>query len=69
MNNLRIGYLFKPAFMKELGVYLTINNLFNESYATDAFVYSYIEGGRRRKDDGYRTQAGVHAMARITMRF
>jgi iron complex outermembrane receptor protein len=69
VSNLRIGYLFKPAFMKELGVDLTINNLFNESYATDAFVYSYIEGGRRRKDDGYRTQAGVHAMARVTMRF
>ena len=69
VNSLRVGYLFKPAFMKELGLDLSINNLFNESYATDAFVYSYIEGGERRKEDGYRTQAGTHVMARLTMRF
>jgi iron complex outermembrane receptor protein len=69
VNNLRIGYLFHPPFMKELGADLTINNLFNESYATGGWVYSYIAGGQRQKDDGYFTQAGTHAMLRLSMRF
>ena len=48
---------------------MTINNLFNEKYETNAWVYSYIENGTRKKDDGYFTQAGTNAMARITFKF
>ncbi|MDR2809273.1 MAG: TonB-dependent receptor [Tannerellaceae bacterium] len=69
VHNLRIGYVFHPSFMQELGIDLTINNLFNESYSTNAWVYSYIENGKRKKDDGYFVQAGTHFMTRITMRF
>jgi iron complex outermembrane receptor protein len=69
INSLRAGYTFRPAFMKEISVDVTVNNLFNESYATGGWVYSYIENGNRGKDDGYFTQAGTHAMARLTMRF
>jgi iron complex outermembrane receptor protein len=69
VNNLRIGYTFAPRFMKELSIDVSVNNLFNESYATGGWVYSYIENGDRLKDDGYFTQAGTHAMARLTMRF
>jgi iron complex outermembrane receptor protein len=69
VNNLRIGYAFKPACMKEIAIDLSINNLFNESYETNAWVYSYISEGQRHKDDGYFTQAGTHVMARFTMKF
>ncbi|MDR2389916.1 MAG: TonB-dependent receptor plug domain-containing protein [Tannerellaceae bacterium] len=69
VSNLRLGYLFHPTFIRTLGVDLTINNLLNASYATGGWVYSRIEGGERHKDDGYFTQAGIHAMLRLTMRF
>lgn len=69
VNSLRVGYIFKPAFMEEIALDVTLNNLFNEAYETNGWVYSYIEGGQRRKDDGYFTQAGIHAMTRITLRF
>ncbi|MDR1499876.1 MAG: TonB-dependent receptor [Tannerellaceae bacterium] len=69
VSNLHIGYTFKPAFMKEVSIDININNIFNERYATNAWVYSYMLGGERFKDDGYFTQAGAHAMARLTMRF
>jgi iron complex outermembrane receptor protein len=69
VNSLRVGYVFKPAFMKELALDITINNLFNEAYETNGWVYSYMEGGVRKKDDGYFTQAGINAMARIALRF
>jgi iron complex outermembrane receptor protein len=69
VNNLRVGYTFKPAFMKEISVDVSINNIFNESYETSAWVYSYIENGKPCKDDGYFTQAGAHVLARVTMKF
>jgi iron complex outermembrane receptor protein len=69
VSNVRIGYVFKPTFVKELGIDLTVNNLFNEAYETGGFVYSYIEGGKSQKEDGYFTQAGTHALVRVTIRF
>ena len=69
VNSLRVGYVFKPKFIKEIGIDVTINNLFNEKYETNAWVYSYIENGTLKKDDGYFTQAGTSAMARITFKF
>ncbi|WP_280743660.1 MULTISPECIES: TonB-dependent receptor plug domain-containing protein [unclassified Parabacteroides] len=69
VNNLRVGYVFKLKFMKEVAVDVTVNNLFNEKYETNAWVYSYIEEGVRKKDDGYFTQAGTNAMARITFKY
>ncbi|MDR1403139.1 MAG: TonB-dependent receptor plug domain-containing protein [Tannerellaceae bacterium] len=69
VNSLRLGYVFKPKFMKEIVLDVTLNNLFNEAYETNAWVYSYMEGGVRKKDDGYFTQAGIHAMGRIAFRF
>lgn len=69
VNSLRVGYAFHPKFMKEIAIDITVNNLFNEKYETNAWVYSYMEGGVRKKDDGYFTQAGTHAMARVSFKF
>ena len=69
VNSLRVGYVFNPKFIKEISVDVTINNLFNEQYETNAWVYSYIENGTLKKDDGYFTQAGTSAMARVTFKF
>ncbi|MDR1624285.1 MAG: TonB-dependent receptor plug domain-containing protein [Tannerellaceae bacterium] len=69
VSGLRMGYVFRPAFMKEIALDITLNNLFNEAYETNGWAYSYMEGGVRRKDDGYFTQAGINAMARMTLRF
>ncbi len=69
VNNLRVGYVFHPSFIKELGVDVSVNNLFNEKYETNAWVYTYISGGKVGKDDGYFTQAGTSVMARVTFKF
>ncbi|MGM9758663.1 MAG: TonB-dependent receptor [Parabacteroides sp.] len=69
VNNLRVGYLFKPRFAKEIGLDVTINNLFNEKYETNGWVYSAMVGGERYTEDGYFTQAGTNVMARLTFRF
>ena len=69
INSLRVGYVFKLRFVKELSVDVTVNNLFNEEYETNGWVYSYYSEGQRRKKDGYFTQAGSNAMARVSIRF
>lgn len=69
INSLRLGYVFTPRFVKELSLDVTINNLFNEEYETNGFVYSYYSKGERLKDDGYFTQAGTNVMARVSIRF
>jgi iron complex outermembrane receptor protein len=69
VNNLRVGYTFYPSFMKELTVDFNVNNLFNEQYETNCWVWSYLLGGERNQDCGYFTQAGIHVMGRVTFRF
>lgn len=69
VNNLQVGYVFKIKYMKELAVDVTVNNLFNEKYETNGWVYSAMVGGQRYTEDGYFTQAGTHAMVRVAFRF
>ncbi len=69
INSLRIGYAFKPSFMKEIVLDVTVNNLFNEKYETNGWVYSAMVGGERYTEDGYFTQAGTNAMARVAFKF
>jgi len=69
VSNLRIGYTFYPAFLKELSVDLSINNIFNELYETNGWVWSYILDGERRQDCGYFAQAGISFMGRVSLKF
>ena len=69
VNNLRVGYTFYPSFMKELTVDVSVNNLFNEQYETNGWVWSYLLAGERKQDSGYFTQAGTHFMGRIVFKF
>ena len=50
-------------------LHLQVNNLFDEEYESNAWVYSYQTGGTRYKMDGYFPQAGINFMAGITVRF
>jgi iron complex outermembrane receptor protein len=46
-----------------------VNNLFNEMYESNAWVYSYILEGERYKMDGYFPQAGTNFMLGVDFRF
>ena len=69
VNNIRIGYIFKPKFMKELDLDVTVNNLFDERYETNAWASETIVDGKPYNEAGYFTQAGINAMARVTLKF
>lgn len=69
VNNLLISYSLLPDFAREVEFTLLVNNLFNEEYETNAWVYSYLLGGERYKMDGYFPQAGTHFLLGINIRF
>ena len=69
VNNIKISYSVKPSFIDEIKFNLLVNNLFNEEYETNAWVYSYIYDGQRWAMDGYFPQAGTNFLLGIDIRF
>ena len=69
VNNLIINYSFKTRFIKEIGFQLMINNIFNEKYETNAWVYRYYYEDKEYMMDGYFPQAGINFLAGVSLRF
>jgi len=69
VSNLMLSWSLHPESMKELSLFVQVNNLFNERYETNAWVYSYYYDGQRYKEDGYFPQAGIHFFAGLTATF
>lgn len=69
VNNLNAEYSIKTKLFEEITFRLMVNNLFNEKYESNAWVYSYIFEGERTKMDGYFPQAGTHFMFGIDFKF
>ena len=68
-NNIKADYKITSNLFKEITLHAMVNNLFNEKYESNAWVYSYIYGGERYKMDGYFPQAGTHFMMGIDFIF
>ncbi len=69
INNIKADYKFNTNLFEEITLHLMVNNLFNEKYESNAWVYSYIYGGERYKMDGYFPQAGTHFMFGVDFKF
>lgn len=69
INNLHFEYDFKPSFVKGITARIMINNLFDEKYETNAWVYRYFSEGTENAMDGYFPQAGINFMAGLSVRF
>ncbi len=69
VNNLKVDFSFPGKIFDEIKLHLMVNNLFNEKYESNAWVYSYILGGERYEMDGYFPQAGTHFMLRADFNF
>ncbi len=69
VNHLKADYSFNTNLFEEITLHLMVNNLFNEVYESNAWVYSYIYEGNRSKMDGYYPQAGTHFMFGVDFKF
>jgi len=69
INNLRFDYKLKQKRFQELKLKLLINNILNEQYESNAWVYSYLYNGKRNKMDGYFPQAGTNFILSVSIGF
>lgn len=69
IHDVWVGYTIYPKWIKALEFGLQVTNLLNHKYENNGWVYSYIAGGERLKDDGYFAQAGRNYMGRIAISF
>jgi len=47
----------------------SLNNVFNEMYESNAWVYRYISGNQEYEMNGYFPQAGINFLAGISLKF
>ncbi|QIA09255.1 TonB-dependent receptor [Draconibacterium halophilum] len=69
INNLKVDYTFPTNLFDEITLHFMANNIFDDKYETNAWVYPYLLGGERYKMDGYYPQAGAHFMFGVDFKF
>ena len=69
VNNIKINYSTFPKIMKQIDFILSLNNIFNVEYETNAWVYRYIYGGKEYEMDGYFPQAKFNFMVGVNFKF
>ena len=69
VNNLRFDYTVQIRGIKSLGFSLSLNNIFNAEYETNAWVYRYVYNGVESEMNGYFPQAGFNFMAGVNLKF
>jgi len=69
VDNLLVNYTITPNFCKEIGFSLMVNNILNQEYESNAWVYRYSYDNMLQKMDGYYPQAGINFMAGISVKF
>ncbi len=69
VNDLRLSYSFETNLVKEIGLYLLINNILSEKYESNAWVYRYFYEDQEYAMEGYFPQATIHFLAGVSMHF
>ena len=70
VTDVRLDYVLKSKkIFKEIGFNLNINNIFNEQYETNAWIYRYYYEGEEGYMDGFFPQAGTHIMGGVSFKF
>lgn len=62
ISNVNINYEWKQSLFRELNFNLSVNNIFNSRYCSNAWVYRALVGGEEYIENGYFSQAGINFM-------
>ena len=71
VNNLKLEYRTALKGTKDVSFQLMVNNLFNEQYISNGWVYRAVfdDGSPEYREDGFFPQAGINFMGRILVEF
>ena len=68
-TNLRLSYTFHFKVLKDLELFLNVNNLFNAKYETNAALYTGMIGDEKYYDAYYFPQAGINFLGGVRVKF
>jgi iron complex outermembrane recepter protein len=69
VNDVRLSYFWRPAFIREIRFSLMINNALNEIYESNGYTWGYLYDKTAYRENYYYPQAGTNLMAMISVRF
>ena len=69
VNDLRFNYKIRTKILHDVEFILKVNNLLNENYCSNAWVYPYIQNKTLQIQDGYFPQAFRNAMGGLMVSF
>jgi iron complex outermembrane receptor protein len=68
-NDIRLSYVWKPQFIREIGFNFLVNNILNEKYESNGYTWGYLAGSTAYRENYYYPQAGTNFMAMINLKF
>jgi iron complex outermembrane receptor protein len=68
-NDLRINYVWKTQWLKEINLGLLLNNAFNALYESNGYTFSYISEGQLLTENYYFPQAGRNFLLSVGLKF
>ena len=69
VNNININYSIRTNFIKQIDFILSLNNILNEKYETNAWVYRYYYEDVEYDMNGYFPQAEFNFMVGVNLKF
>lgn len=69
LSHINFDYNLPVKWLEQFKLRLHLNNIFNHTYAGNAWVYRYYSGGEAQQLEGYFPQAGFHWMAGLQIGF
>ncbi len=68
-TNLNLSYTFHFKALKDLELFVNVNNIFNTMYETNAALYTGMIGDEKYYDAYYFPQAGINLLGGVRVRF
>ena len=68
VNDLIINYTIHTRFIKEIGLNLMVNNIFDVEYESNGYAFGYVDSEEYR-EVYYYPQAGINFLAGLKLRF
>lgn len=69
VQDFRLKYTLKTAFVKEIGLTLLVRNVFDSLYEANAWSYRYVFEGTELLDQGFYPQAGRNFLLGLQLKF
>ena len=69
VNNIRMNYAIHTKLVREIGVVVSLNNIFNQQYESNGYTYSYAYDGKPVTENFYYPQAAFNFMAGLSFKF